>query len=60
MEKQAEQTVRLSIASLTTLMLGYKSAAKLYRLGRIQAEEETVCLLDDVLLHEVPYLSDYI
>lgn len=59
-EKQAEQTVRLSIASLTTLMLGYKSAAKLYRLGRIQAEEETVCLLDDVLLHEVPYLSDYI
>ena len=53
-------TVHLSIATLTTLLLGYKSAAKLYRMGRITANESTIQLLDDVLLHEIPYISDYI
>ncbi len=52
--------VKLSIATLTTLLLGYKTAAKLYRMGRIHADEETVRLLDDVLLHDIPYISDYI
>ena len=42
------------------LMLGYKTATKLQRLGRIEGEERTVRLLDDVLLHEAPYISDYI
>lgn len=51
---------RLSIATLTTLLLGYKTAAKLQRMGKIIAEEETVRLLDDVLLHETPHISDYI
>ena len=59
-QAQPHHRVRLSIATLTTLLLGYKTAAKLYRLGRMQAEEQTVRLLDDVLLHETPYISDYI
>ena len=59
-QSQTHHRVRLSIATLTTLLLGYKTAAKLYRLGRMQAEEQTVRLLDDVLLHETPYISDYI
>ena len=59
-EQKSEQTVQLSIATLTTLLLGYKSAAKLYRMGRIKASEQTVRQLDDVLLHESPYISDYI
>ena len=50
----------MSVATLTTLLLGYKSASKLYRMGRITANEETIQLLDDVLLHEIPYISDYI
>ena len=48
------------IATLTALMLGYKTATKLQRLGRIEGEERAVRLLDDVLLHEAPYISDYI
>jgi len=56
----AKHHVKLSIATLTALMLGYKTATKLQRLGRIEGEERTVRLLDDVLLHEAPYISDYI
>ncbi len=52
--------VKLSIATLTTLLLGYKTAAKLYRMGRIEADKDTVRLLDDTILHEMPYISDYI
>ncbi len=57
---ERSHTVHLSIATLTTLLLGYKSAAKLYRMGRITADEDIIQLLDDVLLHEIPYISDYI
>ncbi|MBT9775589.1 GNAT family N-acetyltransferase [Clostridium sp. MCC353] len=59
-EGQTYQRVRLSIATLTTMLLGYKTAAKLHRMGRIKADEQTIHLLDDVLLHETPYISDYI
>lgn len=59
-ETPAHQRVTLSIATLTTLLSGYKTAAKLHRMGRIQADEQTIHLLDDVLLHETPYISDYI
>ena len=59
-EAHTPNKARLSIATLTTLLLGYKTAAKLQRMGKIIAEEETVRLLDDVLLHETPHISDYI
>lgn len=59
-DKHTHNKVRLSIATFSTLLMGYKTAAKLYRLGRIQAEERMIRLLDDVLLHETPYISDYI
>ena len=52
--------VKLSISTLTTLLMGYKTAQKLYRMGRIIADESAIIRLDDVLLHEVPYISDYI
>ena len=57
---KSEHTVKLSIATLTTLLLGYKTAAKLYRLGRLETDEETVQLIDDLLFGEIPYISDYI
>ena len=47
-------------ATLTTLLLGYKTATKLHRMGRIVADAEAVAKLDNVLLHESPYISDYI
>ena len=52
--------VRLSIGTLTTLLLGYKTAAQLSRLERLEASEQTVEALDRVLLHIPPYISDYI
>ena len=55
-----DYTVHLSIATLTTLLLGYKTATKLHRMGRIVADAEAVARLDNVLLHESPYISDYI
>ncbi len=59
-EAVSHKKVKLSIATLTTLLLGYKTATGLYRMGRIEADRETVLLLDDVILHEMPYISDYI
>lgn len=56
----AKYHLKMSIGTLTTLLMGYKTAMKLYRLGRITADEKAVRRLDDVLLHEVPYISDYI
>ena len=52
--------VKLSIATLTTLLLGYKTATKLFRMGRIEADSDTIQLLDDIIQHEMPYISDYI
>lgn len=59
-EEAPDETVRMSIATLTTMLLGYKTAAKLSRMGRIDARDSAIRLLDDVLLHESPYISDYI
>ena len=52
--------LKLSIATLTTLLVGYKSALKLYRMGRIEADPAAVLRLDKAILHEAPYISDYI
>ena len=48
------------IATLTTLLLGYKTAEKLYVMDRIKAEHSAVEILDDILFHTIPYVSDYI
>lgn len=56
----ADYHVKMSIGTLTTLLLGYKTAARLYRTERIQGDQASVQKLDDVLLREVPYISDYI
>ena len=50
----------MTIASLTTLLLGYKTASKLYEMARIETTPQTVECLDDLLFHHIPYVSDYI
>ena len=50
----------LSIGTLTTLLMGYKRASELTKLEKIQADEETIRLLDNNLIYEKPYISDYI
>ncbi len=59
-EEETPYHLKLSIATLTTLLLGYKTSTKLYRMGRITANAESIRLLDNALLHETPYISDYI
>lgn len=59
-KEEPQQKIKLSISTLTTLLLGYKTAAKLWKMGRIVADEAAIRMLDDVLLHEAPYISDYI
>lgn len=52
--------LKMSIGTLTTLLMGYKTAEYLWNMGKIEGTAETVGRLDDVLLHEIPYVSDYI
>ena len=59
-DEEPEYDMKLSIATLTTLLLGYKTAEKLYGMNRIVAEPAAVEILDDILLHQIPYVSDYI
>ena len=52
--------LKMEIGTLTTLLLGYKTAECLYALERIEGKQEAVDRLDDVLYHKIPYTSDYI
>lgn len=59
-KEPADYTLKMSIATLTTLLLGYKTAERLYEMERIEGTEEAAEHLDDVLFHKIPYISDYI
>lgn len=50
----------LSIGTLTAFLLGYRRARSLARLEMIRADEATLRLLDSMVIHEKPYISDYI
>ena len=52
--------VRLNIGTLTTLLMGYKTAAQLHRMERISGDILSIQAIDEILLHETPYISDYI
>ena len=56
----ADYSVKMNIATLTALLLGYKTAERLYELERISGSESAIERLDDVLFHKIPYISDYI
>ncbi len=56
----AKLHLKMNIGTLTTLLMGYKTAERLYELERIEGDEETIERLDDVLFHKIPYISDYL
>ena len=56
----AEYRLKMGIGTFSTLLLGYKTAERLFELERIEGREEAVERLDDVLFHKIPYISDYI
>ena len=59
-EGPADHTVRLTIGTLTALLLGYKTAARLLELERIEGSVEAIEEVDDMIFHKIPYISDYI
>ncbi|MCI7169424.1 GNAT family N-acetyltransferase [bacterium] len=59
-EETAGYHLKMSIGTLTTLLMGYKTAEYLWNMGKIEGSAAAVGILDDVLLHEIPYVSDYI
>ena len=56
----AEYHLKMGIGTLSTLLLGYKTAERLFELERIEGREDAVERRDDVLFHMIPYISDYI
>ena len=59
-KESADYQIAMTINSLSTLLLGYKTAIQLYRLERINGSIEAINQLNDVLYHEAPCISDYI
>ena len=55
-----EYHVKLPVSSLTTLLMGYKTAVQLRKMERLKGSLEAAEALDEVLLHENPYISDFI
>ena len=56
----SKYTANLSIGTLTTLLMGYKRASYMAKLGMIDAETDTIKLLDRIIVNEKPYISDFI
>ena len=50
---------KISIQTMTTMLMGYKRPDYLYKIGRIQAGEETIDMLEDAIEQQTPYISDY-
>ena len=50
---------RISIQTMTTMLMGYKRPEYLAKIGRIQASEWTIDMLEDAIEQQTPYISDY-
>ena len=59
-KRSSHHYAKMSIGTLTTLMLGYKRASELVELERIDADRDTIRLLDKIFIYKKPYISDYI
>ncbi|MBQ7486402.1 MAG: GNAT family N-acetyltransferase [Clostridia bacterium] len=53
------RTVRCNIQTLTTMFFGYRRPTYLRRIERLQADDEAVRILEDILPIDQPYFSDY-
>ena len=50
---------KISIQTMTTMLMGYKRPEYLARIGRIHAAEWTIDMLEDAIEQQTPYISDY-
>ena len=44
---------------MTTMLMGYKRPDYLAKIGRIQASEASIDMLEDSIEQQTPYISDY-
>jgi predicted acetyltransferase len=54
-----EPSVVIDIPTLTTMLMGYKRPTYLARIGRIQSDDDSIRLLEQLINQEKPYFSDY-
>ena len=50
---------RISIQTMTTMLMGYKRPDYLAKIGRLNADEATIDMLEDTIEQQAPYISDY-
>ena len=53
------EPVQCNIGTLTTMFMGYKRPTYLRRVERLQAGDEAIRILEDIIPIEQPYFSDY-
>lgn len=56
---QQQCTDKISIQTMTTMLMGYKRPGYLAKIGRIIATEEVIDMLEDAIEQQSPYISDY-
>lgn len=59
-EEISPRSVSVSIGTLTTMLMGYKRPAYLQAIGHLQADADTLLLLEQLLPVEKASISDYI
>lgn len=50
---------RISIQTMTTMLMGYKRPDYLARIGRIKATDDVLDMLEDAIEQQTPFISDY-
>lgn len=50
---------KISIQTMTTMLMGYKRPDYLAKIGRLQADESIIDMLEDAIEQQTPYISDY-
>lgn len=50
---------QISIQTMTTMLMGYKTPDYLAKIGRIRADEKTIDMLENAIEQQTPYISDY-
>lgn len=50
---------KISIQTMTTMLMGYKRPGYLSKIGRLQTNGDIIDMLEDAIEEEPPYISDY-
>lgn len=58
-DSQFKNIIKLNIQTLSTMLLGYKRPLYLRQIGRLEASDEAINLLEEILPEGKAYFSDY-